>query len=149
MDRGWRGALRLVASVPVFGLKVTVRSRMVFLRTLSLEISMQRKTHRLENLSIHWAVLYRKVVPKDSQVIQFARGGDIKSLMRMFEAGNACCTDMTPNGTSLLHFRKFYSFLAETATHAIQITARESHREMVNCLLECGADPNAIDDDGE
>lgn len=31
----------------------------------------------------------------------------------------------------------------------MKIAARESHVELVNYLLECGADPNAVDDDGE
>ncbi|KAL9610883.1 MAG: hypothetical protein Q9167_004424 [Letrouitia subvulpina] len=50
----------------------------------------------------------------------------------MFEAGRAGYTDTTPNGTSLLH-----------------VAARGTHVNLVSYLIECGADPNATNDDGE
>lgn len=115
-----------------FGLRITVRSCVLYLPTLSLEVFVQKEIHRLEKWSIRWSVSFPNIVSKDSCVIRLASIGDVKGVMELFGAGKAGCTDTTLNGTSLLH-----------------IAARESHMDLVKFLLECGADPNAIDDDGE
>ena len=94
-----------------FGLRLTVRPSNLYLRTLSLEVFMQREIHRLEKWSIRWSLSFPKIIPKDSLVLRLASEGDVKGVKEMFEAGRAGCTDSTPNGTSLLHVRQLLAWM--------------------------------------
>ena len=89
-----------------YGLRLTVRSANLYLRTLNLEVFVQREIHRLEKWSIRWSLSFPKIIPKDSLVIRLASVDDVKGVKEMFEAGKAGCTDTTSNGTSLLHVRQ-------------------------------------------
>ena len=89
-----------------YGLRLTVRSSNLYLRTLCLEVCVQTEIHRLEKWSIRWSLSFPKIIPKDSFAIRLASVGDVKSIKELFEAGRAGCTDTTPNGTSLLHVRQ-------------------------------------------
>lgn len=91
-----------------FGLRLTIRSPVLYLRTLSLEIFVQRQSemHRLETASLRWSIASPKIIPKDSVVMKLARVGDLESIMAMFVAGSAGCTDTTASGMSLLHVCK-------------------------------------------
>lgn len=132
-----------------FGLRLTIRSPILYLQTLKLEIFIQRYTYKHQSASIRCSISFPAIIPKDSQVMKLARSGDVDSIATMFEAGRAGYTDTTPKGTSLLHVRQLRPNELGELTDAVQVAARETHVNLVSYLIECGADPNATNDDGE
>lgn len=88
-----------------YGIRVTVRSPLLCSRTLNLWIYAQSGTQKQESLSVQWSLSFPSVVPESSAVMRSARDGDVKSVMALFEGGEASYSDTAPNGTSLLHVR--------------------------------------------
>lgn len=88
-----------------YGTRVTVRSPLLCSRTLQLWIYAQSGIPRQESLSVQWSLSFPSVVPETSAIMRSAKGGDVKSVIALFEGGEASYSDTAPNGTSLLHVR--------------------------------------------
>ena len=102
-----------------YGLRLTVRSSNLYLRTLCLEVCVQTEIHRLEIRSIRFSLSFTKTISKDSSVIRLASVGDVKSVKELFEERRAGPTDTTPNGTSLLHVRQLQHGCTRSFTDVI------------------------------
>ena len=86
-----------------YGLRLTFRSPILYLRTLNLEIFVQREAKKFEKFSIHWGLSFPNIIPKGAPVMELARAGDTKGVITMFEERRAGCRDTTLDGLSLLH----------------------------------------------
>jgi hypothetical protein len=53
--------------------------------------------------SVHWNLSLPAVVEKDSEIVEFASLGNLEAMLELFRSGRATPTDITPDGSSLLH----------------------------------------------
>lgn len=60
-------------------------------------------TLRQWSLSLQWNLSFEIPVRNDSQVMQLARRGDIRGLQRLFQQGKGRVSDVSIDGTTLLH----------------------------------------------
>lgn len=133
---------------------------------VTVAICFLRKHQRLrgQSVSVQWNLSFARQVRKDAKIIHLARTGDISGMKRLFQKGRASPSDVTPDGTSLLHvglphcvIRLIYHQSLPTrlpfqfclTCFPTQIAAKTNHVEMVKFLIQEGADVNAPDEDGE
>jgi hypothetical protein len=53
--------------------------------------------------SVHWNLSLPAVVEKDSEIMEFASLGNLEAMLELFRSGRATPTDVTLDGSSLLH----------------------------------------------
>ena len=116
----------VMAQWSAYGIRVAVRSPLLCSRTLNLWIYAQMGTPRQESLSVQWSLSFPSVVPENSAIMRSARDGDVKSVIALFEGGEASYSDTAPNGTSLLHVR-----LSRTNFHSENTDSHRLLREKV------------------
>ena len=88
-----------------YGTRVAIRLPIIYSRTLSLAIYVQRESRRLENVSIRFSVSFPSIVPDRAPIMEASNAGDVESIKAMFVERRAAYTDTTPNGTCPLHVR--------------------------------------------
>lgn len=81
---------------------------------------------------VHWNLDFIRVVPDHSPVFESARRGSVDEVKAMFAAGKATAKDVTRFGITLLH-----------------IASKPGNEEVVQLLIDEGAEINAADEDGE
>lgn len=72
---------------------------------VTIAIYFLRKHQRLrgQSVSVQWNLSFARQVRKDAKIIHLARTGDISGMKWLFQKGRASPSDVTPDGTSLLH----------------------------------------------
>lgn len=72
---------------------------------VTIAICFLRKHQRLrgQSVSVQWNLSFARQVRKDAEIIHLARTGDISGMKWLFQKGRASPSDVTPDGTSLLH----------------------------------------------
>jgi hypothetical protein len=72
---------------------------------VTFAICFVRKHQRLrgQSVSVQWNLSFAKQVRKDAKIIHLARTGDTSGMKWLFQKGRASPSDVTPDGTSLLH----------------------------------------------
>jgi hypothetical protein len=125
-----------------------------------------RKHQRLrgQSVSVQWSLSFSKQVRKDAKIVHLARIGDISGMKWLFQKGRASPSDVTPDGTSLLHVslpRCIIRLICHQSLSvrlpfqfcltwfSTQIAAKTNNVEIVKLLIQEGADVNAPDEDGE
>ncbi|USP79462.1 hypothetical protein yc1106_06736 [Curvularia clavata] len=82
-------------------------------------------------ISAHCTLMLPTILPFSAQVFRYACDGNTNTIRSMFLSRKATPTDTTPDGASLLN-----------------IATQNGHLELVEFLLQCGADVEASDDHG-
>lgn len=82
--------------------------------------------------SLHWNLSFPRVVPNNADVFKFVRQGNVDGVRSIFAMGSGAPSDTVSDGTGLLH-----------------AAVRHGSVEMIEYLIQEGADVNARDDDGE
>ena len=85
-----------------------------------------------QSVSIRCNLSFRRVVPYYAEILELARSGLIEPIEELVQAGKASYSDISPDGTNLLH-----------------IAAGKNDLRLVSHLLAKGLDANTINDDGE
>ncbi|MCJ1251625.1 hypothetical protein MMC30_008860 [Trapelia coarctata] len=115
-----------------YGCGLTIRFPWYHLGRLDLVLFALNEVSTARSLSLRWSLSFPRIVPFDAQVMKHARNSDVNAIKELFQGGKATCSDMTQDGTSLLH-----------------VAASLNAAELVRYLLDQGANVNAADDDGE
>ena len=82
--------------------------------------------------SINWSLDFIRVVPDHSPIFESARKGSVDEVKEMFATGKATAKDVTRFGITLLH-----------------TASKPGNEEVVQLLIQEGAEINASDEDGE
>lgn len=88
-------------------------------------------TNRTRN-TLHWSLGFPKTVPTDAEIFKSARAGLTGKVECLLRLGKASANDITMFGTTLLHS-----------------ASKSGNMELVDLLIQEGADVNAQDEDGE
>jgi hypothetical protein len=99
-------------------------------------------------LSLHWNVSLPRIIRYDDRAVSFVLSGDVESIKQHFLARQSTPYDVLKSGTSLLHV-SFYSQVTMVSVNRTQLAVSRGHLDMVEFLLQNGANVNAMDDFGE
>ncbi|MCJ1466442.1 hypothetical protein MMC07_005061 [Pseudocyphellaria aurata] len=81
--------------------------------------------------SVQWNLNLPRVIPQSSEIFRLVRDSEIAAVKRLVASKKCSIADVAPDGTSLLH-----------------LASASQNPDMVNLLLQEGADANASDIDG-
>ena len=108
-------------------------------------------------LSLHWNLSFPRVVPNDAEVFKFVRQGNVDGVRSIFAMGSGAPSDTASDGTGLLHVCPLLCSISKSLCFVElillikydQAAVRHGSVEMIEYLIQEGADVNARDDDGE
>ena len=93
-----------------YGCGLTIRFPWYYLGRLDFVLFGFNEASTARTLSLRWSLSFPRVVSFDAHVMSYARNGDLNAIKKLFHEGKATCTDITPDGTSLLHVSHLLEF---------------------------------------
>ena len=89
-----------------FGWGLTVIFPSLSSKVLRLAVVVFREIRQSQTWSMRWFLSFPTIVPQNAPIMEWAKLGDTSAIKMIFETSKAAPTDVTSNGTSLLHVCK-------------------------------------------
>lgn len=97
-------------------------------------------------LNLRQSLYFAPILPRKALIFQYIREGNLRMVRSMFQCRKATPSDTMPDGVTLLHVSSHAH--AKRTLLTLQLACRQSNLELVEHLLNSGADIHASDDDG-